>query len=141
MKPTALKTLANVAILILALFVNPASQAQQSAQAVPEFDAARRQAYFDYATTHPGNALEGRTIFHNTVRASCSKCHTFDGSRKGGGPDLSAIGNKFDRTAMVRAVLFPSESIAIGYGTTQLLTTTGQLRSGILQRVTPSLSN
>jgi len=39
-----------------------------------------------------------------------------DGSSSKAGPDLFAVGDKFPRRDLIRAVLEPSAEIAVGYG-------------------------
>ncbi|MFD0796248.1 PVC-type heme-binding CxxCH protein [Maribacter chungangensis] len=58
-----------------------------------------------------GVPADGKNLF----MAKCASCHK---SPEGGndiGPDLSQIGNKFDKTAMLQALIEPSASIVFGY--------------------------
>jgi putative heme-binding domain-containing protein len=92
--------------------------------------------YAVYAINHPGDAARGKGVFENQQKAACIKCHSTNGSRQGAGPDLFAIGNKYERRALITAVLEPSSQIAVGYGTTVVETDAGMTFSGVLQRVT-----
>jgi putative heme-binding domain-containing protein len=95
-----------------------------------------RSEYAAYAMNHQGDATRGKKVFEGENKASCSKCHSTNGSRQGAGPDLFAIGNKFERRELVASVLVPSSQIAIGYGSTIVQTDVGKTYTGVLQRVT-----
>jgi putative heme-binding domain-containing protein len=56
-----------------------------------------------------------------------------DGRSGKAGPDLFAIGDKFPRRELIRAVLEPSAAIAVGYGTTIVETSLGEEFQGILK--------
>jgi putative heme-binding domain-containing protein len=92
--------------------------------------------YRDFATGHDGNAGRGRELFNDPVRAACFKCHSVDGSSSKAGPDLFAVGDKFPRPELIRAILEPSASIAVGYGTTIVETKSGDVFTGIIKDVT-----
>src|SRR5260370_110955 len=81
--------------------------------------------YRDFAMGHDGTATRGRELFNNEQRAACVKCHSVDGSSSKAGPDLFAVGDKFPRRELIRAVLEPSADIAVGYGTTIVETKAG----------------
>ncbi len=85
---------------------------------------------------HDGNAARGRELFNNEQRLACAKCHSIDGSSGKAGPDLLAVGDKFPRRELIRAVLEPSAEIAIGYGTTILETKSGEEFEGIIKQST-----
>jgi putative heme-binding domain-containing protein len=89
-----------------------------------------------WAETHPGDPEAGAVIFHNPRRVGCHRCHPIDGTSPGVGPDLGSIGHKLERAALVTAILEPSRSITVGYGTTIVATTDGDVHQGILTRVT-----
>src|SRR5204862_1790289 len=92
--------------------------------------------YRNFALSHDGDAARGRTLFNNEQRAACVKCHTVDGAGTKAGPDLYAAGDKFPRRELIAAVLEPSASIAVGYGTTIVETKTGDEHQGILKQAT-----
>jgi putative heme-binding domain-containing protein len=93
--------------------------------------------YRDFAMGRDGNADRGRELFNNEQRGSCVKCHSVDGSGVRAGPDLFAIGDKFPRRELIQAVLEPSASIAIGYGTTIVQTKTDEEIQGIIKKASP----
>jgi putative heme-binding domain-containing protein len=61
---------------------------------------------------YQGDAAAGRKVFEN--EAACAACHGVGGAKKLG-PDLSAIGEKFGKQALLDAILNPSEAIAPEY--------------------------
>ena len=93
-------------------------------------------AYQKLADSSIGDQVRGKVVFENRQKAGCIVCHSVDGSRTGVGPDLASIGFKYDRKRLVESVLEPSKMIADGYGTTLVATDSGQIFSGVLQRVT-----
>ena len=86
---------------------------------------------------HDGDAARGREVFNNEQRAGCAKCHSVDGGGSKAGPDLYAVGDRFPRLELIRALLEPSASIAVGYGTTIVETKSGDSFVGIIKETTP----
>src|SRR4051812_4430679 len=80
--------------------------------------------YRDFAMSHEGNVASGKQLF-SQERTACSKCHS-DGNSSKAGPDLFAAGDKFPRAELIRALLEPSASIAVGYGMTIVETKSGE---------------
>ncbi len=107
------------------------ARAQTPASLPPE-----RQAYADFALTADADAARGQRLFADESKAACSKCHSTDGSASKAGPDLASVGVKFSRADLIRAVLQPSASIAVGYGTTLVETKTGESIQGIVKQTT-----
>lgn len=97
--------------------------------------APRPQAYQDFALNNIGDASRGRALFASEG-TGCAKCHSVDGSSGRAGPDLFAIGDKFQRRELIRSVLEPSSSIAIGYGTTIVETKAGEAFQGVIKQAT-----
>jgi putative heme-binding domain-containing protein len=94
------------------------------------------QAYEDYAMRTDGDVERGREVFARTDRALCAKCHTVDGSSGLAGPDLFAIGDKFPRRELIRSILSPSSTIAVGYGATSITRKSGDLIVGVIKQAT-----
>ena len=109
--------------------------AQSAEPAVPD-PARQLREYRDFAMGRDGNAARGRELFNNEQRAACAKCHSVDGSSGKAGPDLLAVGDKFPRRELIRAVLEPSADIAVGYGTTIVETKAGEEFQGIVKETT-----
>jgi putative heme-binding domain-containing protein len=89
--------------------------------------------YRDYALSHDGNPARGKELFMNEQKAACSKCHSTDGTSRLAGPDLFAIGDKFPKADLIRSVLEPSATIAVGYGTTIVERKSGEDVQGVIK--------
>lgn len=63
-------------------------------------------------------------------RASCSRCHTFDGRGAKVGPDLTHIGSRTDRRRILQSILQPSQEIAPMFVAEMLLLDDGRVLSG-----------
>ncbi len=98
---------------------------------------ADRAAYESYALEREGDVASGRAIFSNPARSTCTLCHTVDGSGGRAGPDLSGIGDKFPRRELIRSILEPSSTIAVGYGTTTIERKSGGDVVGVIKQSTP----
>jgi putative heme-binding domain-containing protein len=125
---------------VLGLVVAPAiigsvEAADISQPAAP--DPARQLREFrDFAMGHDGNAVRGRELFNNEQRLGCAKCHSVDSSASRAGPDLFTIGDSYPRRELIRSVLEPSATIAVGYGTTIVETKSDDTFSGIIKQST-----
>ncbi|MDB6109956.1 MAG: putative glucose/L-sorbosone dehydrogenase, distantly related to bacterial beta-galactosidase [Pedosphaera sp.] len=113
-----------------------ARAAEPPAQSPPPDPARQLREYRDFAMGHDGNATRGRELFNNEQRPACVKCHSVDGTASKAGPDLSAVGDKFPRGELIRSVLEPSATIAVGYGTTILELKSGDEIQGVLKQST-----
>ncbi|MBM4016381.1 MAG: hypothetical protein FJ293_15635 [Planctomycetes bacterium] len=78
-----------------------------------------------------GDGARGRDLFFSD-RAGCAKCHGH-GERGGDvGPALSVIGAKYDRAALLDALVHPSAAIAFGYEPWLVTLRSGDIVSGFL---------
>jgi putative heme-binding domain-containing protein len=91
-----------------------------------------KEEYRRVALEQRGNVARGRKLFSD-ARISCARCHSVDGSGSNVGPDLAAVGNKFSRSELIQAVLEPSATIAIGFGTTIVETKSGEEVQGVIR--------
>ena len=82
-----------------------------------------------------GNAATGKKLFATT--ATCAKCHQVDGRGKEVGPDLSGIGKKLSRVALLESVLFPSAGISHNYESYVAALADGTVLTGLLISQTP----
>jgi putative heme-binding domain-containing protein len=107
-----------------------------SAEPPQEVTPEMRQRFEASAMTQAGRAKEGRELFLDEKRTRCAICHQVNG--KGGkvGPDLSQIGGKFDRPHLIESLLHPSQQIVEGYRSSIILTTSGELLTGIVKEET-----
>jgi putative heme-binding domain-containing protein len=112
------------------LSITPLASAQEPAADVASF----RQ----YATAHDGDAAKGRETF-NAAQSLCTTCHSVDGSASKVGPDLGAIGDKFSKADLIRSVLEPSATVAVGYGVTSIVTRSGETHVGIVKSSSPDV--
>ncbi|HEX8675743.1 MAG TPA: PVC-type heme-binding CxxCH protein, partial [Segetibacter sp.] len=59
----------------------------------------------------PADMARGKTVF----AGRCSNCHKAGGEGNSIAPDLTTIGKKFDKTALLDAIINPSAAIVFGY--------------------------
>ncbi|GAB4015673.1 PVC-type heme-binding CxxCH protein [Spirosoma koreense] len=75
-----------------------------------------------------GDERNGRTIF----KVNCATCHRHGQQGEDIGPDLTKIHQKFDKSGLLEAILYPSAGIAFGYEPYMITTTKGQMYYGFL---------
>ncbi|MEM7013223.1 MAG: PVC-type heme-binding CxxCH protein, partial [Verrucomicrobiota bacterium] len=73
------------------------------------------------------NAGNGKPAYS---KAACITCHKVGGEGIDFGPDLSGIGNKLSKEAMIEAVLFPNAGISHGFHGLTIKTKDGAVFSG-----------
>lgn len=61
-----------------------------------------------------GDTTKGESIYFNDL-AACHRCHQVNGRGVALGPDLSQIGDKLGKDALLEAILDPNNGIAFGY--------------------------
>ncbi len=76
-----------------------------------------------------GDAEKGLQLFRST--GTCANCHIVDKYGKDVGPNLSEIGSKLSREAMLTAILAPSAGISHNYENYAVLTDEGQVITGL----------
>ena len=62
-----------------------------------------------------GNAEVGKKVFYDQEKAQCFRCHKINGEGKDVGPDLSKIGEKYGKDALLESILNPSAAISHEY--------------------------
>jgi putative heme-binding domain-containing protein len=77
-----------------------------------------------------GDGPHGKELFNGT--ATCNKCHTVNGQGKDVGPNLSEIGSKLSKDALLVSILDPSAGISHNFETYLAVTDDGKVISGIL---------
>ena len=82
-----------------------------------------------------GNAGKGREIFRTT--GTCANCHVLNGEGKEVGPNLSEIGKKLSREAMLESILYPSAAISHNFESYVVETVGGNRETGLLVSDTP----
>ena len=81
-----------------------------------------------------GDAVRGRERFLDGQSMQCVLCHRVQGSGRSVGPDMDGIGKRRSRRELLESILDPSKLIEPKYSSHQVLTTSGQLVSGLLVR-------
>jgi len=78
-----------------------------------------------------GDAARGRDVFAKAGK--CSTCHLVGGEGKAVGPDLSTVGKKLGRSSLFESILFPSLGISHGFETSTVISTKGDVITGIVK--------
>ncbi len=79
-----------------------------------------------------GNASRGQSVFTGSSALRCQACHSLWGRGGNVGPDLSQIGRKYERAALLETILEPSRAIAPEYVAHAVETVRGQVYLGCL---------
>jgi putative heme-binding domain-containing protein len=100
-------------------------------------DAERVQRLGDVVNTEDilnlkGDTERGRQLFFAGSASQCKNCHRIQGVGETLGPDLSQIGAKYTRPALLQHILEPSRSVEPKYVSYLLETKAGQVHSGLL---------
>jgi putative heme-binding domain-containing protein len=77
-----------------------------------------------------GDPHAGELIYRRT-ELSCQKCHGISGAGGNVGPDLNAVGANSPLDYLVDSILLPSQQIKEAFITRRVLTSTGQVVTGI----------
>lgn len=101
----------------------------------PRLKDRRPLAPIDKLAAMPGDTKNGMKLFRGV--ATCANCHIVQDHGKEVGPNLSEIGNKLSREAMLTSILDPSAGISHNYENFIVLTTSGQVINGLLVSETP----
>jgi uncharacterized repeat protein (TIGR03806 family) len=80
----------------------------------------------------PGDAERGRAVFASSPAAQCKTCHKIGPVGEPAGPDLSRIGAKYDRAALLDHILEPSKTIDPQYTTYLVALKDGQVLTGLI---------
>jgi putative membrane-bound dehydrogenase-like protein len=62
-----------------------------------------------------GDAANGKALFFSGEGADCARCHVINGDGQPVGPELSVIGEKLGRDALLESILNPSAAISHEY--------------------------
>jgi putative membrane-bound dehydrogenase-like protein len=84
-----------------------------------------------------GDAEKGKNVFAATTGPKCKSCHSLEEGKKSVGPNLSAIGSKLGKQALLESILNPSAGIAPEFYVWILQTKTQGDVTGILTEDTP----
>ncbi len=81
-----------------------------------------------------GDKERGRAIFTTNAGAQCKSCHKAGPVGENIGPDLTKIGAKYDKSALLDQILEPSKTIDLAYVTHLVETKDGRIVSGLVVR-------
>ena len=79
-----------------------------------------------------GDSNRGEGVFLRSGAAACNKCHRVRGKGADIGPDLSQIGRKYERKALLETIMNPSAGIAPEYVPYVVETEQGRVYAGFL---------
>ena len=80
-----------------------------------------------------GDSRRGAEVFARSGAASCNKCHRVKGQGADIGPELSQIGRKYGREALLETIMNPSAGIAPEYIPHVVETAAGKVYAGFLK--------
>jgi putative heme-binding domain-containing protein len=83
----------------------------------------------------PGDAAKGAAVFRRD-NVGCIKCHQVRGEGTDFGPNLSEIGTKLGKDALLESILNPSAGIAFGYEAWQIELKNGDEAYGLISSET-----
>jgi putative heme-binding domain-containing protein len=85
----------------------------------------------------PGEADRGRALFSGNSAAQCKNCHRIGEQGNQVGPELTHIGKKYDRAALLAKIADPSKTIDPKFAAYVVQTSDGKSYLGILVDKTP----
>ena len=95
----------------------------------PSFD-------LEVVLSRKGNRQRGRRLFESSTTLACRNCHRSGKTGKQLGPDLSQIAKrKLNRRQLLEAVVQPSKEIDDQFAAYSVLTTNGEIVSGLKEKV------
>jgi putative heme-binding domain-containing protein len=87
-------------------------------------------AYLEGPEGKSGNPQSGAHLF---TTAHCINCHRFNGTGESTGPDLTSLGQRFQRKEVLESILFPSHVVSDQYAS-QMVLANGRSYVGIVAR-------
>jgi putative heme-binding domain-containing protein len=78
-----------------------------------------------------GNAAAGERIFYHARVGACYRCHEFAGRGYQIGPNLTGIGRTMTAERLAQSILDPSREIAPMFTNWSILTTDGDVKTGV----------
>ncbi len=83
------------------------------------------------ALSRGGNVEQGRSVFLNTEKSLCLKCHQVEDKGEKTGPELTGLGSRFSRIYIAESIFDPNRTIAPSFGTLIVRLENGQVITGI----------
>jgi putative heme-binding domain-containing protein len=98
-------------------------------------DAAKQKAHVEelLASLPKGDVRRGQAVF-NSPRAACVSCHAIGYVGGNVGPDLTRVGQARAERDLLESVVYPSASIVQSFEPVVVVTTDGDVQSGIVRR-------
>jgi putative heme-binding domain-containing protein len=90
------------------------------------------------ALTSAGDPDRGRKLFEDIEKSQCLKCHRLGDKGERIGPELTGIGGRYARIAIIESILEPSRAIAPSYDSLIVAITDGRVLTGVKADETPS---
>lgn len=87
-------------------------------------------------TLFGGNAAAGRRTFIERQDAACLRCHKVNGEGGEVGPELTGIGQKQNREAILESIVFPNKQVAPGFENVVVELKNGKSYAGQVKRET-----
>ena len=105
---------------------------QQAAKIFPAPPSRNNEAIppIDQLLTRKGDVANGRFVFNTS--GTCNKCHVVNDIGREIGPNLSEIGKKLSRQALFESILYPSAGISHNYESYTVVTTNGEVLTGLI---------
>jgi putative heme-binding domain-containing protein len=102
---------------------------ERAAKILPMPSARRIPSAFELDLNYAGKAADGRKAFE--IDGACAACHSLGGARRVG-PDLSKIGAKFGKQAMLDHIVNPNDAIQHEYMNTTFTMANGEELFGLV---------
>jgi putative heme-binding domain-containing protein len=78
-----------------------------------------------------GNADRGRSLFFNTQKGQCIKCHRIDHEGGQVGPELTGVESRLSTARLIESILDPSRTVAPNYRAVTIELKSGRILAGI----------
>jgi putative heme-binding domain-containing protein len=88
-------------------------------------------AFLDGPGGKAGNPQSGAHLF---TKAQCIKCHRYNGKGESAGPDLTTLGQRFQRKEVLESIVFPSHVVSDQYASQVVVSTSGRAYTGIVAK-------
>jgi putative membrane-bound dehydrogenase-like protein len=102
---------------------------ERAAKILPMPSARRMPTAFELDLSYAGKAADGRKVFE--IDGACAACHALGGPRRIG-PDLSKIGAKFGKQAMLDNIVNPNDAIQHEFVSTSFTMANGEELIGLV---------
>jgi putative heme-binding domain-containing protein len=110
------------------IFKNPSISVRVQASALFTKPGAKKSYSIPGISAMTGNASSGKALFIK----NCTACHRLENKGSEIGPDLSLIGQKYDRNTLLDAIINPSAALVFGYEPWLITTRRGESFFGLL---------